>query len=112
MPKGFTFKVQVCTCATDHMDLLPLLASYFEQVGVKIEIQPMEYGAYLSAMTTKTNAPGYMMNNGHTNPTTSIRKSFVTGQALESIAVDGSRIRQENGWPYILSAMKANVRLC
>jgi peptide/nickel transport system substrate-binding protein len=80
VPKGFTFKVQVCTCATDHMDLLPLLASYFEQVGVKIEIQPMEYGAYLSAMTTKTNAPGYMMNNGHTNPTTSIRKSFVTGQ--------------------------------
>jgi len=80
VPKGFTFKVQVCTCATDHMDLLPLLASYFEQVGVKIEIQPMEYGAYLSAMTTKTNTPGYMMNNGHTNPTTSIRKSFVTGQ--------------------------------
>jgi peptide/nickel transport system substrate-binding protein len=40
----------------------------------------MEYGAFLSAMTTKTNAPGYMMQNGHTNPTTSIRKSFVTKQ--------------------------------
>jgi peptide/nickel transport system substrate-binding protein len=40
----------------------------------------MEYGAFFSAMTSKTNAPGYFMNNGHTNPTTSIRKSFVTGQ--------------------------------
>ena len=78
--KGFSFKVQVCSCSPDHMDLLPLVAGYLEQVGVKLEIQPMEYGAFLSAMTTKTNAPGYFMRNGHTNPTTSIRKSFVTKQ--------------------------------
>ncbi len=70
VPNGFTFKVQVCSCSPDHMDLLPLVAAYLEQVGVKVEIQPMEYGAFLSAMTTKTNAPGYFMNNGHTNPTT------------------------------------------
>ena len=80
VPKGFTFKVQVCSCSPDHMDLLPLVAAYLEQVGVKIEIQPMEYGAFLSAMTSKTNAPGYFMSNGHTNPTTTIRKSFVRGQ--------------------------------
>ncbi len=79
-PKGFTFKTQVCSCSPDHMDLIPLVAAYLEKVGVKMEIQPMEYGAFLSAMTTKTNAPGYMMRNGHTNPTTSIRKSFVTKQ--------------------------------
>ncbi len=79
-PKGFSFKVQVCTCVPDHMDLIPLVAAYLEKVGVKIEIQPMEYGAFLSAMTSKTNAPGYFMNNGHTNPTTTIRKSFVKGQ--------------------------------
>ena len=79
-PNGFSFKVQVCSCAPDQMDLLPLVAAYLEKVGVKIEIQPMEYGAFLSAMTTKTNAAGYMMRNGHTNPTTSIRKSFVTKQ--------------------------------
>ena len=77
-PKGFSMKVQVCSCNPDHMDLLPLVAAYLEQVGVKLEIQPMEYAAFLSAMTTKTNAPGYFMNNGHTNPTTTIRKSFVT----------------------------------
>ncbi|MBM3556460.1 MAG: ABC transporter substrate-binding protein, partial [Alphaproteobacteria bacterium] len=79
-PRGFSFKVQVCSCVPDHMDLVPLVAAYLEQVGVKIEVQPMEYGAFLSAMTSKTLAPGYLMNNGHTNPTTSIRKSFVTGQ--------------------------------
>lgn len=79
-PKGFTFKVQVCSCNPDHMDLLPLIAAYLEQVGVKMEIQPMEYGAFLSAMTSRKHSIGYMMNNGHTNPTTTIRKSFTTGQ--------------------------------
>ncbi|MGT2432383.1 ABC transporter substrate-binding protein [Cupriavidus basilensis] len=78
--KGFTFKVQVCACQPEHLELLPLIGAYLEQVGVRIEIQPMEYGAFLSAMTTKTNAPGYLMSNGHTNPTTTIRKSFVKGQ--------------------------------
>ena len=79
-PKGFSFKTQVCSCSPDHMDLAPLVAAYLDKVGVKMEIQPMEYGAFLSAMTTKTNAAGYMMRNGHTNPTTSIRKSFVSKQ--------------------------------
>jgi peptide/nickel transport system substrate-binding protein len=79
-PKGFSFKVQVNANSPDHMDLAPLVAAYLEKVGVKMEIQPMEYGAFLSAMTTKTHAPGYFMRNGHTNPTTSIRKSFVTKQ--------------------------------
>lgn len=79
-PKGFSFKAQVCSCSPDHMELLPLVAAYLEKVGVKVEIQPMEYPAFLSAMLTKTNAAGYMMRNGHTNPTTSLRKSFVTKQ--------------------------------
>ena len=52
-PNGFSFKVQVCSCNPDHMELLPLVAAYLEKVGVKIEIQPMEYGAFLSAMTTQ-----------------------------------------------------------
>jgi len=79
-PKGFSFKVQVCACDPSQMELLPLIGAYLEQVGVRIEIQPMEYAAFLSAMTTRTNAPGYLMSNGHTNPTTTIRKSFVVGQ--------------------------------
>jgi peptide/nickel transport system substrate-binding protein len=79
-PNGFTFKTQVCSCSTNHMDLLPLVAGYLEQVGVKMEIQTMEYAAFLSAMTTKQNAPGYFMDNGHTNPTRTLHKSFVYSQ--------------------------------
>ena len=79
-PNGFTFKAQVTTASFDHMDLAPLVAGYLEKVGVKMEIQPMEYPAFLASMMKRTHGPGYFMNNGHTNPTTSIRKSFVTGQ--------------------------------
>ncbi len=79
-PNGFSFKVQYCSCAPHHVDLLPLIAAYLEQVGVKAELVPMEYAAFLSAMTTKKHTAGYFMDNGHTNPTTTIRKSFVSGQ--------------------------------
>jgi len=79
-PKGFTFTMEYCACSPDHVELAPLLAAYLEQVGVKAELKPMEYSAFLSAMTTKKHAAGYLMNSSHTNPTTSIRKSFVTGQ--------------------------------
>ena len=37
-PNGFSFKVQICSCSPDQMDLLPLVAAYLEKVGVKIEI--------------------------------------------------------------------------
>ena len=37
-----------------YRELAPLLAAYLEQIGVKAELQPTEYGAFLSAMTTKT----------------------------------------------------------
>ena len=79
-PKGFTFTLEYCACAPDHVELAPLIAAYLEQVGVKAELKPMEYAAFLSAMTTRKHSAGYLMNSSHTNPTTSIRKSFVTGQ--------------------------------
>ena len=78
LEEGFTFKVQVCTCTASNMDLIPLLDSYLAKVGVRMEIEPLEYAAFLSMMTTQNHGPGYFMNNGHTNPTTSIRK-FITG---------------------------------
>ena len=81
-PKGFSFKAQVCSCSPDQMDLLPLLVAYFEKVGVKVEFQPMEYGAFLSAMTTRTHAAGYLMYSGHGNPTTSLRKNFLSKQTF------------------------------
>ena len=79
-PNGFTFKMQFTPATVDHIDLVPLLVAYFEQVGVKVEVQAMEYPSFLSAMTSRTNAAGYLMVNGHTNPTTTLRKNFVPGQ--------------------------------
>ena len=80
VPEGFTFNVQLCSCSPSHMDLVPLLESYLSKVGIQIVIQPMEYASFLSAMTTKNHGPGYLLNSGHVNPLTTLRKSFVTGQ--------------------------------
>jgi peptide/nickel transport system substrate-binding protein len=78
-PNGFTFKVQNSTASVEG-DLLQMVGAYLGKVGVTMEIQILDYGAYFSAMMTRTNAPGYFMFLGHTNPTTAIRKSFVKGQ--------------------------------
>lgn len=77
---GFTFKAQVTSNSQEQMDLLALIAAYYEQIGVKVEIQPMEYGAFLSAMTTRTHAAGYLMDSGRVSPLTTIYKSFVSWQ--------------------------------
>jgi peptide/nickel transport system substrate-binding protein len=76
---GFSFKTQTTAASTDN-DLLAMVAAYLAKVGVKMEIQVMEYPAFMSAMGTKTNAPGYFMFTGATNPTTSLRKNFLKGQ--------------------------------
>ena len=79
-PDGFTFRMQVSANNSMRMELAPLLASYLDRVGVTMEIEVMEYAAYLSMMTTRTHGPGYLMGSGHVNPTTTLRKNFVTGQ--------------------------------
>jgi peptide/nickel transport system substrate-binding protein len=79
-PNGFTMKMQFTTASVDHTDLAPFLVAYLEQIGVKVELVPTEYASFLSAMTTRKHTPMYMMNSSHTNPTTTIRKSFITGQ--------------------------------
>ena len=77
-PNGFAFKVQTSSASVEG-DLLQLAGAYLDKIGVKMEIQTLEYGAYFSAMMTKTNAAGYFMFLGNTNPTTALRKSFVKG---------------------------------
>jgi peptide/nickel transport system substrate-binding protein len=79
LAKGFSFKVQTSSSSVEG-DMLALVGAYLAKVGVTMEIEVLDYGAYLSAMTTRKNAPGYFMFLGHTNPTTAIRKSFVKGQ--------------------------------
>jgi len=79
-PNGFSFNVQVCSCNPGSMDLIPLIKDYLSRVGVELVIQPYEYASHLSLMTTGSHGEGYFMDNGHTNPTTTLRKSFGSGQ--------------------------------
>lgn len=79
LPNGFTFKTMVSAASTDQ-DMWAMVAAYLAKVGVKMEIQVVEYPAYLSAMGTKKHPAGYAMNLGGSNPTTALRKSFLTGQ--------------------------------
>jgi len=75
-PTGFSFKIQVCTCMPGHVELLSMIAAYLERVGVKVEIQPMEHGAFRSVLSSGTNAPGYLRFSGSSTPTSSLGKNF------------------------------------
>ncbi len=98
---GFSFKMQVCTCHPDQMELMPLVAAFLEGVGVKMEIVPMEYGAHLSAMTSHTNAAGYLTWVPDGNPTTSLRINFGKGQVYNAPMMDDAkfdaRVAEANG---------------
>jgi len=78
-PNGFSFKSQVCTCMPGHMELTPMIAAYLEKIGVKVEIQPLEPGAFRSVLASGTNAPGYLRFSGSSSPTTSLEKNFRSG---------------------------------
>jgi len=91
-PEGFTFVTQLNAGDAIGMDLIPLIVDYLARVGVTMEVQPLEYAAYLSAMTTHTNGPGYFGLSGHTTPTTAIRASFLTGQTWNMAAFSDPEI--------------------
>jgi len=91
-PNGFTFKMQACACDPVRMELMPLIAAYLEAVNVKMEIVPMEYGAHLSAMTSHTNAAGYLTGTGDINPTTSLRINYGKGQVYTASMMDDPKL--------------------
>lgn len=77
-PNGFTWKVQVYSGDPNHMDLIQLVAAYLEQVGVTVQVVPMEYGAFLSAMSGRTHEAGYMLQQQGGTPTTGVEKFTTT----------------------------------
>ncbi len=92
--KGFSFKVQVCACDPDLLDLLPLVAAQLDKVGVKIEIVPTEYGALYSMMRNGTAATGVFRLNGIGNPPQSLRRDFVAGQYFNTSRWDDKAFEQ------------------
>ncbi|WP_420391245.1 ABC transporter substrate-binding protein [Acuticoccus sp.] len=80
VPEGFSFEVMVCTCNPTHMDMIPLLDFYFDQVGIDMQANAMEYGAFRSQMREDTMSAGYLMDNSAGNPFATLRKAFVSDQ--------------------------------
>jgi peptide/nickel transport system substrate-binding protein len=79
-PNGFTFKVQVQNLPLLQTDLAAMVAAYLAKVGVKVELETMDYPSWLSRMTKKVHSAGFFYTTDHGNPFATIRKCFLSGQ--------------------------------
>jgi peptide/nickel transport system substrate-binding protein len=79
-PNGFTFKAQVYSESQTVLDEVAMVSAYLAKVGVKMDLETMNYPSYLSKMLRKTHADGYFFANDHGGPYSGIRKNFLTGQ--------------------------------
>ena len=79
-PNGFSFKAQISNASQTQQDLAAMVVAYLAKIGVKLELEPLDYGLYLTRMLRKNHSEGYFFDNDHGNPTAGIRKNFLTGQ--------------------------------
>ncbi|WP_246129589.1 ABC transporter substrate-binding protein [Verticiella sediminum] len=93
-PKGFKFQAQVCACNPNFMELMPLLAAYYEQIGVTMEIVPMEYAAIFSSMNSRKHLPGYIMQKGLSNPVAALRNSYTKDDPWNTPLYDNPEFEQ------------------
>jgi peptide/nickel transport system substrate-binding protein len=77
---GFSFKAQIPNNAQAGLDLGAMVVGYLSKIGVTLELEPMDYGSYLSMMYKKKHGPGYFFSASQDNPFQTIRMNFVTGQ--------------------------------
>jgi peptide/nickel transport system substrate-binding protein len=80
-PNGFTFKAQIPNLPQLQLDLAAMVVAYLAKVGVKVELETMDYPSWLSKMTKKVHSPGLFYSTDHGNPFATIRKCFLPGQA-------------------------------
>jgi peptide/nickel transport system substrate-binding protein len=57
-----------------------MVVYYLDKIGVKLELEPMDYTPFLGRMMKHTHSEGVFINNDYGNPYAGIRKSFVSGQ--------------------------------
>jgi ABC-type transport system substrate-binding protein len=80
-PNGFTFKAQIANNFPVQLDLAAMVVAYLDKIGVKLELDPMDYSSWLGRMMKKNHSEGIFFNNDHGGPYSGIRKNFLTGQA-------------------------------
>ena len=107
-PNGFTFKAQVPTSSQDGMDLASMVAAYFAKIGVKMELEMLDYPSYLSRMTKKTHGPGFFLTTDFGNPFASIRKNFMKGQPWNPHMMNDPHVDQT--WDAVVENQKLSIK--
>lgn len=79
-PNGFSFKCTYGGSNSEVIDYLSMIAAYLANIGVKMEINVMDYPSSISRMTRKIHDEAMMYSTDHGTPLTIIRKIFLTGQ--------------------------------
>ncbi len=79
-PNGFSFKAQVANTSQTGLDLAAMVVSYLDKIGVKLELEPLDYTSWLGRMIRKNHSEGLFFTNDHGGPFSGIRKNFMTGQ--------------------------------
>ncbi|MEW6184842.1 MAG: ABC transporter substrate-binding protein [Thermodesulfobacteriota bacterium] len=79
-PNGFRFKVQIANTNQTGIDLASMVASYLDKIGVKLELDPMDYTPFLGRMMKHNHSEGVFISNDYGNPYAGIRKTFLSGQ--------------------------------
>jgi peptide/nickel transport system substrate-binding protein len=79
-PNGFSFKCSSGVAIQEYVDQVSMIVAYLEKIGVKMELDLMDYPSSLSKMTKKVHENGHLVLNSQGAPLPYIRKSFVTGQ--------------------------------
>ena len=79
-PNGFTFKAQISNASQTELDLAAMVVSYLAKIGVKLELEPMDYPSWLSRMMRKNHSEGIFFSTDHGTPFSGIRKNFAAGE--------------------------------
>ena len=96
-PDGFSTKMQISvTGGTLMADMASVCVANWADIGVDVELEPLEYANYVSVMTSKTHAPMYMLSTGNGNPFSVLRKTYLPAQTWNPSMFDDAHLT--DGW--------------
>jgi len=80
-PNGFKAEI---VCTSGWVDVVSLLADYWSELGVELDIQVVEYGVYYAIMRDKAYKHMYVMPKGCSNPFSILQDIGLPGQYWNS----------------------------
>jgi len=93
-PEGFKCEM-VCNNLQASIDMASMVASNLADVGVEVELKPLEYGAYLGTMYSKRYEHMYLTHFGTGNPFSRIRETMLSGQNWNTALWDDSSVDEK-----------------